>query len=160
MLVDSAGQIWTLVLAPDPHVSASGSIDLEDGEIVAGIAAPTADFRTLVVGITNTAEELPTFEGRVTAGRFVGFDLALGRISWKASSPTPIESIVAAPNGLVYGYRSDPEFAGGDLVTIDPSNGDIDVIATGLETDPGRLLILPHGFVQHVGLSELSPAEA
>lgn len=140
ILIDAGGQIWTLVLSSQPSLGVTGDLDLDEGESHHGIAAISEDFRIAVVGVTRS-DELPGFGGRVTAGRLVGFDLVRGRIIWDESSPTPIESLVAAPDGLVYGYRSDPDTSGGDLFAIDPATGEITVRASGLSSEPGRLFV-------------------
>ena len=140
ILIDAAGQIWTLVLSSQPSLDVTGDLDLDEGESHHGIAAISEDFRIAIVGVTRP-DELPGFGGRVTAGRLVGFDLVRGRIIWDESSPTPIESLLAAPDGLVYGYRSDPDTSGGNLFAIDPATGEITVRARGLSSEPGRLFV-------------------
>ena len=143
ILIDPFGGVWHMLLSEslfdDPDRLIGGSeavIALRDDERILGIAAIATDFENIVVGASSGSD----LDGTVTAGRLIGHNLLGFGDGWSTQAPVPIVSMVGAPDGMVYALGSSDD--GGVLMSVDPANGEVAVIASGLPVDQGRLMVL------------------
>lgn len=144
ILIDPFGGVWHMLLSEslfdDPDLLIGGSeeaIALRADERILGIAAIATDLENIVVGASSGSD----LDGTITAGRLIGHNLLGFGDGWSTQAPVPIVSMVGAPDGMVYALGSADD--GGVIMSVDPANGEVAVIASGLPVDHGRLMVLP-----------------
>lgn len=143
LLVDPFGGVWGFSLFEQafldddrPIAGQDGRIPIADDERILGIAASSANFEHIVVGVSSESD----FDGTVTASRLAGYDPLGFTDGWSIAAPAPVVSLVGAPDGIVYGLGSDDD--GGVLMAIEPATGVPKVMFRGLPVDEGRLMVL------------------